>query len=216
MRANITPSRTESSTFSTLGSSVTILLKLTISWSLSSLGSLWLVGNHHSDTTANIDLTVVAYRLPRAGESVSSGEFRVSYGGKGANQALAALKAGCSSTLQARIGRDPYGDLLHEHIVKSGLEPSGLLRDAELPAGVAIIVLDPEGNNQIVFAPGSNHCLTPRDVEASTHLWSDADLLLAQIEIPLETAIRALDLARSQQMTTILNPAPASPLTHEV
>ena len=169
--------------------------------------------------SANTDLTVSASRLPRPGETVSSGKFRVSYGGKGANQALAALnqalaalRAGCPTTLLTKIGRDPYGDLLYDHLVQSGLDPIGLLRDAEEPAGVALIALDREGNNQIVVAPGSNHRLTPVDLEASKNLWTDADLLLVQMEIPQETVECALDLAKRQQMTTILNPAPAAPL----
>ena len=166
--------------------------------------------------SANTDLTVSASRLPRPGETVSSGEFRVSFGGKGANQALAALKAGCPTTLVARIGTDPYGDLLHDQLVQSGLDPSCLLRDAELPAGVAIIALDKVGNNQIVVAPGSNHWLSVEDLEVTSHLWSDADLLLVQLEIPLATAVRALKLAKSHGMTTILNPAPVSPLGSEI
>ena len=168
--------------------------------------------------SANTDLTVSASQLPRPGETISSGEFRVSYGGKGANQAVAALRAGCPTTLLTKIGRDPYGDLLFEHLVQSGLglDPIGLLRDAEMPAGVALIALDREGNNQIVVAPGSNHRLTPQDLEASEHFWGDADLLLLQMEIPQETVECALKLAKRRRMTTILNPAPVAPLGPEI
>ena len=123
--------------------------------------------------SANTDLTVYASQLPRPGETVSSGEFRVSYGGKGANQAMAALRAGCPTTFLTKIGRDPYGDLLYDHLVQSGLDPIGLLRDAEIPAGVALIALDREGNNQIVVAPGSNHRLTPDVLKASEHFWGE-------------------------------------------
>ncbi len=163
--------------------------------------------------SANTDLTVSASQLPRPGETVSSGEFRVSYGGKGANQALAAMRVGCATTFLTKIGRDPYGDLLYDHLVQSGLDPIGLLRDAEEPAGVALIALDREGNNQIVVAPGSNHRLTPEDLESSQHFWGDADFLLIQMEMPQETVECALDLAKRHQMTTILNPAPAAPLS---
>ena len=166
--------------------------------------------------SANTDLTVSASQLPRPGETVSSGEFRVPYGGKGANQAVAALRAGCPTTLLTKIGRDPYGDLLYEHLAQSGLDPAGLLRDTETPAGVALIALDREGNNQIVVAPGSNHRLTPQDLEASEHFWGDVDLLLLQMEIPQETVECALKLAKRRRMTTILNPAPVAPLGPEI
>ena len=165
--------------------------------------------------SANTDLTVSASQLPRPGETVSSGKFRVSYGGKGANQALAALRAGCPTTLLAKIGRDPFGDLLHDHLVQSGLDPIGLLRDTEVAAGVALIALDREGNNQIVVAPGSNHRLTPKDLEASENFWAKADFLLIQMEIPQKTIESALDLAKRHQMTTILNPAPVGSLSEQ-
>ncbi len=163
--------------------------------------------------SANTDLTVSTKRLPRPGETVGSGEFRVSYGGKGANQALAALRAGCPTTLLTKIGKDSYGDLLYDHLVQSGLDPIGLLRDSEVPAGVALIALDREGNNQIVVAPGSNHRLTPADLQASEHFWADADFLLVQMEIPQESVECALALAKRHQMKTILNPAPAASLS---
>jgi ribokinase len=162
--------------------------------------------------SANVDFTVRADRLPRPCETVTGGDFMVSFGGKGANQALAALKAGAGVVFLSRIGRDTYGDLLYEHLVEEGLDPAGLLRDPEAPAGVALIAVDRAGNNQIIIAPGSNKRFTVEDVRSLEPLLEKGSILLAQLEIPLPTTLYALESAKSRGMTTILNPAPFVPL----
>lgn len=166
--------------------------------------------------SANTDLTVKADRLPRPGETVSGGEFMVSYGGKGANQALAALKAGAQVTFLAKIGTDAYGNLLYEHLVHSGFPAEGLLRDPEAPAGVALIAIDNAGHNQIVVAPGSNGRFTVEDLQTVESLFQDASLLLTELEIPMPTVEYALRLAKERGMTTILNPAPFAPLPEAI
>ena len=166
--------------------------------------------------SANTDLTVKADRLPRPGETVSGGEFMVSYGGKGANQALAALKAGAAVLFLAKIGTDTYGNLLYEHLLCSGFAAEGLLRDPEVPAGVALIAIDRQGNNQIIVAPGSNHRFTVEDLQTCTPFPADTALLLTQLEIPIPTVEQGLRLARSQGIMTILNPAPAVPLPSSI
>ncbi len=166
--------------------------------------------------SANTDLTVKADRLPRPGETVSGGEFMVSYGGKGANQALAALKAGAKVTFLAKIGTDAYGNLLYEHLVHSGFPAEGLLRDPEAPAGVALIAIDNAGHNQIVVAPGSNGRFTVEDLQTVESLFQDASLLLTELEIPMPTVEYALRLAKERGMTTILNPAPFAPLPEAI
>ncbi|RMF87841.1 MAG: ribokinase [Nitrospinota bacterium] len=166
--------------------------------------------------SANTDLTVKADRLPRPGETVTGGEFMVSYGGKGANQALAALKVGATVHLLAKIGTDAYGNLLYEHLIRSGLPPEGLVRDPEAPAGVALIAIDREGNNQIIVAPGSNWRFSVQDLQALTLFPAGTSLLLTQLEIPLPTVEQGLRLARAQGITTILNPAPATPLPSSI
>jgi ribokinase len=165
--------------------------------------------------SANTDLPARADRLPRPGETVTDGEFMVSFGGKGANQALAALKAGAEVTLLAKIGQDTYGNLLHNHLVKAGIGRRGLLRDPEVPAGVALIAVDQAGNNQIVVAPGSNKRFTVEDLRVLEPLLQGGAIFLAQMEIPLPTIQYALKSAKSQGMTTILNPAPFVPLSSE-
>jgi ribokinase len=162
--------------------------------------------------SANTDLTVRAVRLPRSGETVVGEEFMTSYGGKGANQALAALRAGAEVTLLAKIGTDPYGNHLYDHLVESGLAPEGLLRDQMEPAGMALIAVDEEGNNQIIVVPGSNGRFAVEDFRTLEPLLQERSLLLTQLEIPLPTVEYVLHLAKTKGMITVLDPAPASPL----
>ena len=135
--------------------------------------------------SSNTDLSIKAEHLPKPGETVTDGEFMVSYGGKGANQALAALKADATVTFLSKIGTDAYGNLLYSHLVKSGLAPEGLLRDQDSPSGVALIAIDQAGSNQIIVAPGSNKRFTVEDLSTLAHLFEDASIFLAQLEIPL-------------------------------
>ena len=165
---------------------------------------------------ANTDLTVKASHLPRSGETVFGDEFAVSYGGKGANQALAALKAGAPVAFLARIGTDTYGKRLYDHLVRSGLPPEGLVRDSDHPAGLALIALDREGNNQIIVVPGSNNRLNVEDLRSCEPLMREGSLLLTQLEIPFPTVKHALRLAKDHGMTTILDPAPARSLPETI
>ena len=170
------------------------------------MGKIIVVGS------ANTDLTVKADRLPRPHETVTGGEFMVSYGGKGANQALAALRAGAAVTFLSKIGTDAFGDLLFDHLVRAGFSPQGLMRDPDAPAGVALIAVDRSGANQIVVAPGSNGRLGVQDIPTLEPHVLDASLLLIQLEVPLPTVEHVLRLAKSHGIATILNPAPFTPL----
>lgn len=166
--------------------------------------------------SANVDFTVRVERLPEAGETVLGEEFYVSYGGKGANQALAALKSGAEVTFIAKLGRDPHGDRLYEHLTASGLSPDGLLRDETLPSGVAFILVDKEGKNQIAVAPGSNRNLLADEIKRCEPLIAQGKILLLQLEIPLATVEQALSLAKAYGLFTILNPAPSYPVSGKV
>ncbi len=166
--------------------------------------------------SANSDFTVHAPRLPGPGETVGNGRFEVFFGGKGANQALAALNCGLETFLIARIGNDPHGRALAERLSVSGLPQQGIFRDPDHPAGVALIIVDQSGANQIVVVPGSNGHLSPEDVRSSRDLFTPGSILLTQLEIPLETVTSGLELAKAQGMTTILNPAPFVPLTDRI
>jgi ribokinase len=166
--------------------------------------------------SANVDFTVQVERLPQVGETVSGGDLLLSYGGKGANQALAAHLAGASVFMIAKLGPDANGELLYQHLTAAGLRTQGLLRDPEVPTGVALITVDSQGHNLIATAPGSNRRLTVSDVRVL-----DADafvggILLTQLETPLETVEYGLRRALEQGMTTILNPAPGRLLSPDV
>lgn len=159
--------------------------------------------------SANIDLTVAVERLPDPGETVLGGDLLISHGGKGANQAVAAHKAGASVTFVGRVGTDRHGDEVVNHLGRLGLGTQGLARDRQAPTGVALILVDGAGRNQIVVAPGGNRRLAPRDLEPHLESLGTGDVLLAQLEIPLETVEAALLAARRRGAVTILNPAPA-------
>lgn len=166
--------------------------------------------------SANLDLTVTVSRLPREGETVLGGELLLSNGGKGANQAIAALKAGAEVRLMAKVGRDPFGDRICRDLVAAGLPAAGLLRDESAPTGVALIVVDRQGRNQIAVAPGSNLLLLSAVIEQYEPFLAHGTVMLVQLEIPIVTVERALQFAKAHGMTTILNPAPASPLSDDL
>lgn len=168
--------------------------------------------------STNLDFTVPVPRLPRPGETVSGGTLVVSPGGKGANQAVAARRLGAEVDFITLLGEDPMGDRVESALLDAGLPPEGLLRTAEAATGVALIAVDPEGRNQIAVAPGANHRLRPDLVAARAGAIARADVVLLQLETPLDTVRYALAEARRRGKTTVLNPAPARvlPLPQEV
>ncbi len=166
--------------------------------------------------SANMDLTCRLDHLPRLGETVSGGEFYTSFGGKGANQAVAAHRAGAEVRLVAKVGRDQDGDAIVMHLVALGLAPDGILRDPSRHSGVALIMVDRAGNNAIGVAPGSNWHLTEDDIGRAESIISWGEVLLTQLEIPPVTVRKALRLAKDHGLTTILNPAPARPVPDEL
>jgi ribokinase len=166
--------------------------------------------------SANMDLTVRLEQLPQLGETVSGGEFYTSFGGKGANQAVAAHKAGAEVRFLAKLGPDQNGDAIIEHLEALGLTSEGILRDESRHSGVALIMVDRMGNNAIAVAPGSNWNLTQEDIRRAEPHISWGQVLLAQLEIPLPTVEEALRLGKAHGLVTILNPAPARLLPVEV
>ena len=166
--------------------------------------------------SANMDFTIAMDRLPAAGETVLGREFYQSYGGKGANQAIAARRAGADVVFLTKIGTDANGRLMEKHFGSSGLPPTGILRDPKMPTGVALIMVDRTGTNQIAVAPGSNQGLTAEEVQRASPLMAGARVLLVQLEIPLAAVHQALTIAKKHRVTTILNPAPAQPLSTEL
>ncbi|MBW4436960.1 MAG: ribokinase [Pleurocapsa minor GSE-CHR-MK-17-07R] len=165
----------------------------------------------------NMDLTSYMERLPRLGETIHGRHFQTGPGGKGSNQAIAAARLNADVTFVGRIGTDIFGDSAVAQWGKDGINTRYVLRDAEVPTGVAPIwVEDSTGRNAIVIASGANLKLTPEDVEASAEAVARADVLVTQLEISLDSAAYALKLAKQSGVRTILNPAPAAALPDDI
>jgi len=161
----------------------------------------------------NTDMTIKASRIPRSGETILGGKFAIGAGGKGANQAVAAARAGARVWLVARIGNDAFGAEALRCIQHERINIDYMRRDPEAPTGVACIVVDDAGENSIVVASGANACLQPEDISAAEEIIAHADVLLLQLESPLATVIAASRLAAKHGVTVVLNPAPAQLLT---
>jgi ribokinase len=162
--------------------------------------------------SANTDMILKLDRLPRPGETLLGGEFLVAAGGKGANQAVAAARAGGAVTFIARVGRDVFGDQAIAGFVQDGLDVSFVFRDRRTPSGVALIFVAKDGENSIAVASGANAKLSPADVKMARLAFAQAAVLVLQLETPLATVAAAADLAVRHRLRVILNPAPARPL----
>lgn len=161
--------------------------------------------------SANIDFTLEVDRLPKPGETVFGQNLLVSFGGKGANQAVAAYRAGAKVAFIGKVGRDRHGEQIRNHLEEMGIGEAGLIFDQTCPTGIACILVEPGGRNQIAVAPGCNYHLTPEEIKAKDELFAGTVLLL-QLETPLETVLYALKRGKEKGMLTILNPAPVAPL----
>lgn len=166
--------------------------------------------------SANVDLTIRVERLPQLGETVSGGEFYTSFGGKGANQAVAAYKAGAEVRFLAKVGCDQNAEAIIKNLEALGLTSGGILRDESRNSGVALITVDRMGSNTIAVAPGSNRNLTEEDIHGAESDISWGEVLLIQLEVPMPTVKEALRLAKAHGLRTILNPAPARRLPEEI
>lgn len=159
--------------------------------------------------SSNTDMVVKAPRLPRAGETVVGSNFVMAAGGKGANQAVAAARLGADVTFVARLGADMFGDQALEGYQREGICTDLIVRDAEHHTGVALIVVDDAGENLIAVAPGANQHLAPADVDRAAERLRAAAVVMLQLEVPLDTVRRAIELANEHAVPVILDPAPA-------
>ncbi len=157
----------------------------------------------------NTDLVVKTDQLPAPGQTVLGGDFFMSPGGKGGNQAVAAARLGANVSMVACLGTDIFADAAMASLERNGVECTHVGRDPDRPSGVALISVDAAGENQIVVAPGANSALAPADVEHACSELPPGALVLLQLEIPLATVQRAVDVARSRECRVILDPAPA-------
>lgn len=166
--------------------------------------------------SSNTDLVVKVEKLPKEGETVLGEELKIFYGGKGANQAIAAKKAGADVLFITKLGRDIYGERYQENLIAHGIDPSGIIFDDKAPSGIAIIAIDKKGENQIVVSPGSNLRLLPSDIDNIKNHFHSKAVMLLQLEIPLETVEHSLRIAKSMGIRTVLNPAPARKLSKKM
>jgi ribokinase len=162
--------------------------------------------------SSNTDMIIRLDRLPRPGETILGGEFVTAAGGKGANQAVGAARAGGAVTFIARVGRDFFGDQAVAGFVQDGINVDYVFRDSTRPSGVALIFVAKDGENCIAVASGANARLSPADVRKARSAFAGAKALVVQLETPLETVQAAAELAARQGVPVILNPAPARPL----
>jgi len=162
--------------------------------------------------SANVDLTTFTDRFPRPGETIFGREFHLGFGGKGANQAVAARLCGARVSMVARVGDDLFGEATIRNFTSRGVDASRVLVTAGVSSGVAPIFVDSTGQNRILVVKGANDRLLPADVDAASDLLRQADCIVLQLEIPLETVYHTLAFARRHGILSILNPAPAQPL----
>lgn len=167
--------------------------------------------------SSNTDMVVTSTKMPLPGETVMGNEFDIIPGGKGANQAVAAARAGGEVTFIAKVGNDDFGKQAIKGYKKDNINTKNVFIDTNKPTGVAVIIVDETtGQNSIVVAPGSNGNLLVEDILKIESLIASADILLVQLEIPVETVQAALGIARKNGVKTILNPAPAQFLNDEL
>lgn len=165
--------------------------------------------------SSNTDMTVKSSHLPAPGETVMGDRFVMGPGGKGANQAVAAARLGGDVTFICKVGRDVFGEKAIEGYRKDNIDTQHIML-SDLPSGVALILVDGGGENSISVAPGANGDLTPADIESKADVIRSADILILQLEIPVESVEKAVSIAKEAGVYVILNPAPAKRLPEEL
>jgi ribokinase len=162
--------------------------------------------------SANMDLTTFTDQFPRPGETIFGREFNLGFGGKGANQAVAARLCGADVAMIARVGDDLFGEATIANFRSLGVDVTNVRVTQGVSSGVAPIFVDSSGQNRILVVKGANDRVTPADVDAAADVLRGADVIVLQLEIPVETVYYALEFARANGIRSILNPAPAQTL----
>jgi ribokinase len=176
-------------------------------------GGILVVGSLNCDYVASVP------RIPHPGETITGSDLRIHPGGKGANQAVAAARMADASmdvTMLGAVGEDAAGDLLLESLRRAGVETTKVLRRSATASGSALIAVNESGENSIIVIPGANASLSPADIRNEEALYWKSRVALHQLETSLETVLEALALARQRRVITILDPAPAQPLSREL
>ncbi len=162
--------------------------------------------------SSNTDMIIKVPRIPKAGEIILGGKFSTAAGGKGANQAVAAARAGGKVTFVGRVGDDIFGAQAIKGMEKEGINIDFVVKDKEAPSGIAEILVSDEGGNSIAVASGANQNLSVYDVIAAKEAILASDIILMQLEIPIKTVEYAAKLAYDNGIKVILNPTPGQPL----
>ena len=166
--------------------------------------------------SSNTDMIIQVPRLPVPGETLLGGSFTTALGGKGANQAVAAARAGGEVTYIGRVGDDVFGEQALKGLKEDGINIDYAVKDPLVPTGIAQIVVDEEGKNIIVVAPGANQNLCEQDITNARKAILASDILLLQLETPIQTVRFAAKFAFENHIRVMLNPAPAIPLDDEL
>lgn len=159
-----------------------------------------------------MDLVVKAKHRPQKGETLIGDEFGMFIGGKGANQAIAAARSGARVHMIGRLGHDFFGDLFIKALKKEKINTDFIVRDFKVGTGIGAPVIDANGDNSIIIIPRANMRLTVKDIEQASRVISRADVLLLQLEVPIEASKRAAQIAKRNKVLVILDPAPAKKL----
>src|SRR5579859_3884284 len=162
--------------------------------------------------SANVDLTTFTDRFPKPGETIFGQNFDLGFGGKGANQAVAARLSGAEVFMVARVGSDLFGPAMIENFRKQGIDPTYVKQVEGLSSGVAPIFVEPNGQNRILVVKGANDALKLADVDGAAEMLKTVDCIVLQFEIPVETVYYTIAFARKNGIRCILNPAPAQPV----
>src|SRR6202158_5842517 len=162
--------------------------------------------------SANVDLTTLSDRFPRPGETIFGQKFDLGFGGKGANQAVAARLCGAEVVMVAKLGNDLFGEATVKNFKSLGIDTTHVRIVDGVSSGVAPIFVEPDGQNRILVVKGANDTLKPADVDAAGETLKAADCIVLQFEIPVATVYYTIEFARKHGIRCILNPAPAQPV----
>ena len=166
--------------------------------------------------SSNTDMVIQSDKLPLPGETVLGGDLIMNAGGKGANQAVAAAKLGGNVTFIAKVGDDQFGNSAIREFEEVGIDSRYVVKDPERPSGIALIMVDQNGENCISVALGANQSLNAQDIDRAESIFKESSYILVQLEVPLSTIEYASSKAKALDIPVVLNPAPAQPLTNDL
>jgi len=166
--------------------------------------------------SSNIDLILKIPRFHHPGETIMAEDLETVFGGKGANQAIAAKRLGGKVGFITKLGDDHYGQTYRWYLIKNGFNPKWILKDKEVPTGMAFIELNPHGENRIVVSSGANGAISKKEIKKLGPSWKGINVFVTQLEIPLPAVQMGLRIARDLGALTLLNPSPPAQLSPNI